>query len=109
MRMRGIVVLETNDVQISRGGPVWAGPVRCGLQKNLVLNIRSGPDLFEKLVRAGPVLDFYFFFDFRWEYTGPGKHLLVFVVNFYLECFQNHVWVPLVARDFSIFLIFRLF
>ena len=48
----------------------------------------------------------FVFFDFLilvWVSTGPGRHALVFVLKFHVECNQNHVWGPLGARDMSIF------
>ena len=43
----------------------------------------------------------YFCCSFR-GYTGPGRHPLVFVMNFQVECTQNHVWGPPGARVMSI-------
>ena len=45
------------------------------------------------------------FLNYCWGYTGPGRHPLVLVVQFYVECIQNHVCGPVVVQDMSIFLI----
>ena len=51
------------------------------------------------------VLCLVFVFFIFGKYKGPGRHPIVFAVKFHVECIQNHVCGPLVARDMSIFLV----
>ena len=73
---------------------------RCGPRKNPVLNVRSS-----SCSKTGPLwfLILVFLFCCFFWYTGLGRHPLVFVVKFYVECNQNHVWGPLGAWVMIIF------